>query len=101
MKDALGSVQSVFVLGGGSDIAGATLRELVQRRAQTIVLAARDPESLAVLADELRGAGATTVETVEFDARDTASHSALVEEVFERFGDIDLALLTFGVLGDQ
>ena len=29
MKDALGSVQSVLVLGGGSDIALATLRELV------------------------------------------------------------------------
>ncbi|HEX2737031.1 MAG TPA: decaprenylphospho-beta-D-erythro-pentofuranosid-2-ulose 2-reductase, partial [Acidimicrobiia bacterium] len=32
MKDALGSVQSVLVLGGGSDIARATCRELVGRR---------------------------------------------------------------------
>jgi decaprenylphospho-beta-D-erythro-pentofuranosid-2-ulose 2-reductase len=101
MKDALGSVQSVLVLGGGSDIALATVRELVQRRARTVVLAARDPQALEATADELRAAGATTVETIAFDARDTASHDAFVADVFDRVGDIDLALLAFGVLGDQ
>ena len=45
--------------------------------------------------------GATTVETLAFDARDTASHDAFVADVFDRVGDIDLALLAFGVLGDQ
>ncbi len=101
MKDALGSVQSVLVLGGGSDIALATVRRLVERRARTVVLAARDPGALQAAADELRAAGATTVETLAFDARDTASHDAFVADVFDRFGDIDLALLAFGVLGDQ
>ena len=101
MKDALGSVQSVLVLGGGSDIALATVRELVQRRARTVVLAARDPESLGATAEELLAAGATRVETVVFDARDTASHDGFVADVFERVGDVDLALLAFGVLGDQ
>ncbi len=46
MKDALGSVQSVLVLGGGSDIALATCRKLVRRRATRVVLAARKPETL-------------------------------------------------------
>ena len=101
MKDALGSVQSVLVLGGGSDIAQSTVRELVKRRARTVVLAARVPESLQGAAEELRAAGATTVETLAFDARDTASHDAFVADVFDRVGDIDLALLAFGVLGDQ
>jgi decaprenylphospho-beta-D-erythro-pentofuranosid-2-ulose 2-reductase len=101
MQDSLGSVQSVLVLGGGSDIAQSTLRELVQRRARTIVLAARDVGALSGFADELRAAGATTVETIAFDAHDTAAHEAFVDDVFERFGDIDLALLAFGVLGDQ
>src|SRR5882757_8360380 len=91
MKDALGSVQSVLVLGGGSDIALATLRELVQRRTRTIVLAARDPAALEPVAAELRAAGATTVEILAFDARDMSSHDAFV----------DGALLAFGVLGDQ
>jgi decaprenylphospho-beta-D-erythro-pentofuranosid-2-ulose 2-reductase len=100
MKDALGSVQSVLVLGGGSDIALATVRKLVERRARTVVLAARDPQSLQSTAAELRAAGAT-VETVAFDAHDTKAHDAFVADVFERVGDIDLALLAFGVLGDQ
>jgi decaprenylphospho-beta-D-erythro-pentofuranosid-2-ulose 2-reductase len=100
MQDSLGSVQSVLVLGGGSDIALATLRLLVGR-VRTIVLAARQPASLEATVKELRSLGATTVETVAFDARDTASHEALVDDVFDRFGDIDVALLAFGVLGDQ
>ena len=101
MKDALGSVQSVLVLGGGSDIALATVRELVQRRARTVVLAARDPEALTATAEELRRGRCDPVETVAFDARDTASHDAFVADVFDRVGDVDLALLAFGVLGDQ
>ena len=101
MKDALGSVQSVLVLGGGSDIAMATLRELVKRRARTIVLAARDPGALAGQVEELRALGATTVEAVAFDAHDTGAHTAFVDDLFGRVGDIDLALVAFGVLGDQ
>jgi len=101
VKDALGSVQSVLVLGGGSDIALAAVRELVGRRARTVVLAARDPDVLAATAEQLRATGATRVETVAFDARDTSAHDAFVEDMFTRFGDFDLALLAFGVLGDQ
>ena len=101
MQDALGAVQSVLVLGGGSDIARATVHKLVTRRARTIVLAARDVDALEPTITELRALGATTVEAVPFDAHDTERHAAFVDDVFERFGDIDLALLAFGVLGDQ
>jgi decaprenylphospho-beta-D-erythro-pentofuranosid-2-ulose 2-reductase len=101
MKDALGSVQSVLVLGAGSDIAQATVRRLVASRARTIVLAVRDPESVAAFAEELRTLGATKVESVAFDAHDTTQHESFVADVFTRAGDIDLAILAFGVLGDQ
>jgi decaprenylphospho-beta-D-erythro-pentofuranosid-2-ulose 2-reductase len=101
MQDALGAVQSVLVLGGGSDIARATLRLLVIRRARTVVLGARDVDALAPTIGELRALGAHDVAAVPFDARDTESHAAFVDEVFDRFGDIDLVLLAFGVLGDQ
>ena len=101
MKDALGAVQSVLVLGAGSDIAQATVRKLVARRTRTVVLAARDPLALEGFADECRRLGATSVETVAFDAHDTDAHAAFVDGVFDRAGDVDLALLTFGVLGDQ
>jgi decaprenylphospho-beta-D-erythro-pentofuranosid-2-ulose 2-reductase len=101
VEDSLGAVQSVLVLGGASDIARATLRELVARRTRTIVLAGRDLASLTPVANELRAGGATTVETVAFDARDVAAHEAFVDDVFARAGDIDVAILAFGVLGDQ
>ena len=54
MKDSLGSVQSVLVLGGGSEIALATVRELVAQRATTVVLAARRPDALDAEVKELR-----------------------------------------------
>lgn len=101
MKDALGSVQSVLVLGGTSEIALATCREIVQRRPVRVVLAARKPEALDAEASELRAVGASQVDTVAFDATDFASHEAFVASVWDRFGDIDLVLVAFGVLGDQ
>ncbi|MFN8035230.1 MAG: decaprenylphospho-beta-D-erythro-pentofuranosid-2-ulose 2-reductase [Acidimicrobiia bacterium] len=101
MKDALGSVQSVLVLGGGSDIARATLLELVARRTRTVILAGRHPEELETVAKEVRDAGATLVETRSFDARAVETHTGFVDEVWDRFGDLDLVLVAFGVLGDQ
>jgi decaprenylphospho-beta-D-erythro-pentofuranosid-2-ulose 2-reductase len=101
VKDALGEVQSVLVLGGTSEIGVATARALVERRARTVVLAARSPDSCTAAADELRAAGAERVEAVPFDALDTESHAAFVDDVFGRFGDFDLALVAFGVLGEE
>lgn len=101
MQDALGSVQSVLVLGGGSDIGRAAARALVARRARRVVLAGRDPEALQPAVDALRNAGATTAEAVAFDALDPSSHPAFVNDVFADYGDFDLVLVTFGVLGDQ
>ena len=101
MQDALGAVQSLLVLGGGSEIALATLRRLVSARTRTVVLAARRPEELGPIVDEMRALGAHTVEAVAFDAADTGSHEAFVDDCFDRFGDFDVVLVAFGVLGDQ
>jgi decaprenylphospho-beta-D-erythro-pentofuranosid-2-ulose 2-reductase len=102
VEDALGNPQSALVLGGGSDIALATLRLLVDRRLRTVVLAGRSTDELERgPAEELRSRGATTVEVEHFDALDTDSHEALVERVFDRHQHVDLVLSAFGVLGDQ
>jgi decaprenylphospho-beta-D-erythro-pentofuranosid-2-ulose 2-reductase len=99
VKDALGSVQSVLVLGGTSDIAGATVKALTADRARVITLAARRPERLDDLALALKELGATDVRQLAFDADDLDSHPAFVDEAFAA-GDIDLVLVAFGVLGD-
>jgi decaprenylphospho-beta-D-erythro-pentofuranosid-2-ulose 2-reductase len=91
----------VLVLGGTSEIGVATARALVARRARTVVLAARSPDACAAAAEELRAARATRVEAVAFDAVATDSHPAFVDDVFARFGDFDLALVAFGVLGEE
>ena len=57
MNDALGSPQSVLLLGGSSEIGLAITRRLVERRAKTVVLAGRDPEAIKPAADDLRSAG--------------------------------------------
>lgn len=101
MRNAVGAVQSALVLGGGSDIARATMEQLVARGCEQVVLAARHPEALTGTADRLRELGATRVDAIAFDARATADHESFVERVFDQHGDIDLVLLAFGVLGDQ
>ena len=101
MIDALGSPQSLLVLGGTSDIAGATAARLARGgRLQRVVLAGRNDAALAVAAEPLRSLGVPDVSTTRFDARDTGSHEQLIREVFAA-GDIDVALFAAGVLPDQ
>ncbi len=74
---------------------------MVADRTRTVVLAARKPERLDWAVRDLRARGATRAEAVEFDARDYERHPAFVDSAFERFGDLDVVLVAFGVLGDQ
>jgi decaprenylphospho-beta-D-erythro-pentofuranosid-2-ulose 2-reductase len=101
VKDALGSVQSLLVLGGGSEIGLATARALVAGRTRTVILAARRPDELVAAAEGLERAGARAVERVEFHAGDHQGHEQFVGRVFDRDEDIDAVLVAFGVLGDQ
>jgi len=101
MRDALGALESVLVLGGGSDIAVATVKELAKERTRTVVLAGRDTAKLEPVADQLRAAGVTTVDLVEFDASKPDTHPAVIDRVWADHPDLDLVLLAFGVLGDQ
>ena len=101
MIDATGRPQSVLVLGGSSEIARAIVAGLVPGRCRTVILAGRPSDRLDAAADAARAAGADVVETVAFDTTDLAGNPAVVEEVFTRFGDIDLVLAAAGALGDQ
>jgi decaprenylphospho-beta-D-erythro-pentofuranosid-2-ulose 2-reductase len=101
MIDAVGRPQSVLVLGGSSELARAIVARLVPVRCRTVVLAGREGPRLTAAADEARAAGAEVVESVPFDAVDSAHHLAFADQVFDRFGDIDLVIVAAGVLGDQ
>ena len=100
MRDAVGDVQSILVLGGSSDIGVAIARRMAPRRRATVVLAGRDEQRMQPAADSIRAAGASDVETMAFDADDVDSHGAVIEKAFaER--DFDVVVLAAGVLGDQ
>jgi decaprenylphospho-beta-D-erythro-pentofuranosid-2-ulose 2-reductase len=101
MIDATGRPQSVLVLGGASEIAQAIVASLVPGRCRTVVLAGRPSERLEAAGDAARAAGADVVEIVAFDTTDLAGSPAVIDTVFDRFGDIDLVLAAAGALGDQ
>jgi decaprenylphospho-beta-D-erythro-pentofuranosid-2-ulose 2-reductase len=98
MQDAFGSPQSAVVLGGTSEIALAIVRRLAGDRLRRVVLAVRDPDAAKDEAGTLEHLG-LDLRIVAFDARDTDSHRALLDDVFT--DDVDLVLMAFGVLGDQ
>ena len=62
------------------------------------MLAARPSERRGAAAEELRGLGCAVSE-VDFDARDAGSHAASIDSAFAD-GDIDIAVVAFGLLGD-
>jgi len=90
---------AVLLLGGRSEIGLEVVRRIAEGR--TVILAARRG---AALGDERRlilQAGATSVHCADFDADDTASHQVMLEKLAVDHGPIGVAVLAFGVLGDQ
>ena len=48
---------------------------------------------------QLKAAGAKSVEWIDFDGLDTASHPKVIDAAFAD-GDVDVAIVAFGLLGD-
>jgi decaprenylphospho-beta-D-erythro-pentofuranosid-2-ulose 2-reductase len=97
--DALGMPQSLLLFGGTSDIAVAITREYAKRRPLRVVLAARPSSRRDDTVAALQAAGCT-VEALDFEAARPESHQALAEEAAAG-GDIDVAVVAHGLLGDQ
>ena len=89
----------VLILGGRSEIG----IELALRLAPgaTLVLAARKADQLDDQVAALKAAGAAAVQTRDFDADDLGSHGQLVDMIVAEHGPIRIAVLAFGILGDQ
>ncbi|MGC4932293.1 SDR family NAD(P)-dependent oxidoreductase [Gordonia sp. DT30] len=90
---------SVVVFGGRSEIGVALAERLCTGRA--VVLAARRPDDLDAQRQSLLAAGASSVTAVAFDADDTDSHPGLIQQIVDEHGPVGIAIVAFGILGDQ
>jgi short-subunit dehydrogenase len=90
---------AIVLLGGRSEIGLAIVRRLAVGR--VVILAARRSDDLARERAEVERAGAAVVHCVEFDADETDTHRPLLDKITTEHGRIGLAVLAFGVLGDQ
>ncbi len=105
MRDGLGRIRTILVLGGTSDIGLATADALLGdgdgTGDGTVVLAGRRPQALAEAATRL-SRPRRTVLTLPYQATDPAATVGdLLRQASSTVGDLDVILLCLGVLGDQ
>lgn len=101
MINAVGAPQSVLVLGATSDIARATVERMARSgRLQRVILAGRSGEGLDAEVERVRRLGVPVVTSHDFEARDRAGHEQVVADAFAA-GDVDVVLISFGVLPDE
>src|SRR6201991_736530 len=100
MIDATGNPQTILLLGGTSEIGLAIVERYLRNAKARVILAdlPNAPKRAAAIA-ELEAAGAKSVEYLDFDALDTAGHPKMIEAAFAN-GDVDVAIVAFGILGD-
>ena len=94
------STETLLLLGGRSEIGLELAERLVRGRVSRVVLAARDSGSLDAEEARLRAAGAVEVQRLEFDADDVTGHLEVLAEAW-RSAPVTVAVVAFGVLGDQ
>ncbi len=100
MIDAVGNPQTILLLGGTSEIGLAICEEYLRAQPLRVILACMPGDELAeASAEQLKTAGATRVDLLDFDATDTASHPAVIDKAWSE-GDVDVAIVAFGLLGD-
>jgi decaprenylphospho-beta-D-erythro-pentofuranosid-2-ulose 2-reductase len=99
MIDAVGNPQSILLLGGTSEIGLAAVEAFAADRPPRVVLAGRLSSRLDEAKARLEARGCA-VETLEFDAAALDTHGAVVDKAFAG-GDVDVAIVAFGLLGDN
>jgi NAD(P)-dependent dehydrogenase (short-subunit alcohol dehydrogenase family) len=92
--------KAVLILGATSAIARATAVAFAARR-HPIYLAGRDMDELPRIASDLHIRYGVEVRYGPFEAEDTSSHAAFLQQVIEDMNGLSGVVLAFGYLGDQ
>jgi decaprenylphospho-beta-D-erythro-pentofuranosid-2-ulose 2-reductase len=98
MQNALHEAQTIVLLGGTSEIGRAIVDELLSPATRTLVLACRRPDEAQ---PERFARDGLTIVVEHFDAAATETHDAFVRRIAADLGDLDVAIVAFGVLGSQ
>jgi decaprenylphospho-beta-D-erythro-pentofuranosid-2-ulose 2-reductase len=102
MDNALGTPQTILVLGGSSEIGLAMVRALCGPHTRFVMLACRDVVAGERLIVDLAPlAPQATFLVTEFEATATNRHQEVVASAVAAMGDLDLVLHAVGQLGDQ
>jgi decaprenylphospho-beta-D-erythro-pentofuranosid-2-ulose 2-reductase len=98
--DGVGNPQAILVLGGTSEIGLAICERYLRDTQARVVLAdlPNHPRKDAAIA-AMTAAGAKSVEWIDFDGVQADAHPAVIDEAWGD-GDIDVAIVAFGLLGD-
>lgn len=100
MLNAVGQAQHILLLGGTSDIGLGIVNEFLDRGPAKVTLAARaNSPRIDAARQSLTDRGAD-VEVIDFDATAFDTHPNVIDAAFAR-GDVDVAIVAFGTLGDQ
>ena len=98
--DAVGNPQTILLLGGTSEIGLAICERYLRNAAARVVLGVLPGDPLRDKAvEQMKAAGAKSVEVIDFDAVETDSHPKVIDAAFAE-GDVDVAIVAFGLLGD-
>jgi decaprenylphospho-beta-D-erythro-pentofuranosid-2-ulose 2-reductase len=98
MQNALHEPQTIVVFGGTSEIGRAIAGELIAPATRTLILACRRPDDAQ---PEHFAREGLDVVVEYFDAAAFDTHEPLVRHLAQQHGDLDVAVLAFGVLGEQ
>lgn len=101
MIDATGNPQTILLLGGTSEIGLAIVGEYLSHAPARVILGVQaGDERTDATVTALRDQGATGVEVLAFDATAFEEHPAVIERAWAD-GDVDVAIVAFGILGDN
>ncbi len=92
--------QNILIIGATSGIAEAVAR-LYAEQGSRLFLVARNSNKLDIISADLAARGAEDVKLFVMDMNDSEQITAMLDNAWQAFGSIDVALVAHGTLPDQ
>ena len=93
-------MKQIMIIGATSAIAQSVARLYASRGAR-MFLVARNPERMAVVADDLRARGAMAVDCFPADLAEYSHHAEILRAAWAALPAMDTVLVAHGILPDQ